>query len=577
MAGTHTNPINVNGMFKRAGSWFALFMREGGLEGEILYLGSMHTMASLTANKNRLIDITPTFEGRKVPYKVVSCPAELTLISKYGNIRFTFADTTKIIAEGDPGMGLRFERTMSGHDSAHPRKDGAWEAFFTKICAVIFKGLNGSSFDFNDGKTPWNWEALASGAIYGQTRPAPNGTFTLVIEESMFGGTVRDSYPTYAEAKASMQADWDNFVNKLPEFKGPYEEVRLQCEYVLWSFLVGPAGNSRYPMMSMFAGMVGSQWQMCQNAVALHDHIDLAIDLLLGPIDRAGPDGQLPDGYDDTMLESLMVKPPLHGWAVQEIMKHHDLLKEVSLDKLEMLYTGMGKWADWFLTLRDEDGDGLPVVYHSDETGLDACTMFVNHSVLVSPDVCAYLVLLLEAVGDLAKLLGKADADMWYGKATSLLNNMMENLWDGEHFVGMVPDTREKLFSGSVVHYMPAVLGNRLPKDILDKLVDGLSDKEHFFTEWGIASEDLTSDYYSNAGFGRGCVIPPVMFFLCTGLWDTHRREDARAFADNYLRGLGNANFAFFLDAQRGNGMYGCSSWSCCTYMTLARLLSENT
>jgi hypothetical protein len=40
----------------------------------------------------------------------------------------------------------------------------------------------------------------------------------------------------------------------------------------------------------------------------------------------------------------------------------------------------------------------------------------------------------------------------------------------------------EKLYSGSIVHYIPAILGNRLPKNIIDKMVDDLTDTEKFLS-----------------------------------------------------------------------------------------------
>jgi hypothetical protein len=45
-------------------------------------------------------------------------------------------------------------------------------------------------------------------------------------------------------------------------------------------------------MIQMFAGIMGSQWQMCQNAVALQENFDIALDLLLAPLDRQSAEGQ---------------------------------------------------------------------------------------------------------------------------------------------------------------------------------------------------------------------------------------------------------------------------------------------
>ncbi|MDR0937530.1 MAG: hypothetical protein LBM98_12715 [Oscillospiraceae bacterium] len=572
---THNKPVSIDGsMFKHSGAWFGLFSRN--FPETAFFLGTCRGMAALAPDKNRLIDIFPTFNGEKVAYTIDARPAELTLVTERGNVRFTFADLTKLLAEGDAGMGLRFEKTMVQHESVHPRKDGAWEAFFRMTSAFIFKGLNGSGFNFNDGKTPWVWEKLSSDKIFGATTPAPDGTFTLVLEEFTYGGAVRDSYPDYAEAKAAMQLAWDGFIEALPTFSAPFGDNLDEAVYRLWTFLTAPSGTAKYPMIQMFAGVMASQWQMCQNAVALQEHIDLAVDLMLGPIDRQGPLGQLADIYDDISFESQMLKPPVHGWAVKEIMKNHDLIAETSREKIELLYSGMGKWGDWFMNYRDEDGDGLPSVVHSDETGLDDSTLFREHIQITTPDLAAYLVILFEATGDLAKILGKPESEIsaWYKKSTDLLKRLTDELWDGEHFVGLVPGTREKIFSKSVEHYIPAILGKRLPANIINKLADDLT--ESFLSPWGLASEALDSEYFTSEGFGKGCVIPPVMTFICTGLWETERRDTARLFAERYCKALAaDGKFPFFIDAKDGSGLYFGCSWSNCAYVILARLLSE--
>jgi hypothetical protein len=565
-------------MFKRRGAWFGLFTSLGmpGTESGFC-LGTLHGMAALAPEKNKLINVFVTFNGEKIAHTIEAFPSELTLKTAHGNVRFTFADATKIIAEGDVGMGLRFEKNMVQHETVHRRRDGAWEAFFRLTCSVVFKGLDGSAFDFNDGVEPWDIEKLGSGQIYGQTRPGPDGRFTLVMEESTTGGVVRDTYPTYAEAKASMQADWDAFVEAMPVFAEPYEKTREACEYLLWSFLTNPCGSAKYTMIQMFAGVMASQWQLCQNAVALQEHTELAVDLLLAPIDRMGPLGQLPDMFDDLQCESLMVKPPLHGWAVLEIMKRRDLLKACSREKLEKLYDGMGKWALWFMTYRDEDKDGLPSLYHSDETGFDDCTLWEKHLQITSPDIASYLTLLFEAVGALAKLLGKPkdEAESWYKQSKDILDRMIAVLWDGERFAGLVPETREKIYSDSSLHYMPVILGDRLPKDILRKLAADLSDPDTFFSPRGIASEKMTSAHFSPFGWGRGCVLPPAMLFIVTGLWDTEHRAFAKAAAENYCKTLGETNFPFFIDPKTGTGMYYGCSWTNCAYTALGRLISE--
>ncbi len=134
--------VNINGsMFKRSGAWFGLFQK-GSIYGDTaLHLGTCHGIAAKAPDKNKLIDIYPTYEGRKVPYTIKTVPAEMTLVTSHGNVRFTFADKTKLMAEGDAGMGLLFEKTMAQHETVHPRKNGAWEAVFRLSSSFISRVL----------------------------------------------------------------------------------------------------------------------------------------------------------------------------------------------------------------------------------------------------------------------------------------------------------------------------------------------------------------------------------------------------------------------------------------------------
>ena len=158
MSDKYNIPVSIDGrMFKRFGAWFGIFQRAVPFSDETLFLGTCRGMAAMAPEKNRLIGFAPTYGGKKVPHTVQAFPSELKIVTKYGDIRFTFADETKMVAKGDSGMGLQFEKNMVKHESVHPRKNGAWEAFFRSTCAIVFKGLEGSSFTFDDGKgnPPW--------------------------------------------------------------------------------------------------------------------------------------------------------------------------------------------------------------------------------------------------------------------------------------------------------------------------------------------------------------------------------------------------------------------------------------
>ncbi len=564
-------------LFKRRGAWFGLFVRANGYGTSELHLATVHGAAFRAREGSKLIDLWPTFEGRRVPFVIQAEADELTLLTRYGNVRFTFGSSTLLMAEGDPGMGLHFEKTMEQHETVKPRRDGAWEAAFRWSCSIVFRGVNGSSFSFGDY---WNWPKLSSFAIEGNTVPGPDGRFTLVLEEFTHAAMMHDDYPGYAEAKASMRADWEQFYQAMPKFCEPLEAGRAAAQYTLWSYLLDPTPGLAHNMLLMLPpSEIGSQWQMCQDAVALEPHLDTAIDVLLSPLDRVSPYGQFSDLYNDATTVTQMIKPPVHGWSIKQFLRRRDLQKELPAEKLEQLYTAVGRWGNWFFLCRDEDGDGLPAYEHGDETGFDDCTLFIDHMQMASPDLSAYLVLLFEAEGDLAKLLNKpqAEIDGWYQKSQQLLARMLELMWDGEHFCGIVPYTGERVLSKSLIHYIPLVLGNRLPPDVLDKMAADLCKEGDFLTPYGLATERLDSDWFdaSIRSISRGNIVPPSMLFICSGLLDSRRKDAGQMIAMRYCKALVDFGMPFLIHPIYGSGISAGGSWPVCAFTVLGRMLTE--
>ena len=96
----------------------------------------------------------------------------------------------------------------------------------------------------------------------------------------------------------------------------------------------------------------------CLCAAALSGDLPLAMDLLLGQLDEQSPDGQVPVFFDDMRGLTQTVVPPAQGWALEQLMRRHDLKKELPRETLEALYAGLSKWSRWYDAFRD-GGDGL--------------------------------------------------------------------------------------------------------------------------------------------------------------------------------------------------------------------------
>ncbi len=364
----------VGSIFKRRGSWFGITVRSSSYGSSAMFLSTLHGGACRAKDGNKLIDLYPTFEGRRVPYVVQREADELILLTRYGNVRFTFGSSTLLMAEGDPGMGLHFEKNCEQHETVKPRKGGAWEFAFRWTCSLVFRGLEGSGFTFDKY---WDAPKLSSGEVKGDTVPGPDGRFTLALEEFTHAAYPREDYPAYAAARADMRKDWEDFYAAMPKFIEPFEQGRERAEYTLWSLLTDPTLGLDHTMIVMLGNEIASQWQVCQDGAALEPHLETALDLILGPLDRVSPYGQFCDLYNDVTTVTQMIKPPVHGWAILEIMRHRDLKKEGPKEKLEELYTAVGRWGQWFLDCRDEDGDGIPAYEHGDETVFDDCTLFI--------------------------------------------------------------------------------------------------------------------------------------------------------------------------------------------------------
>ncbi len=566
--------------FTRSGSYFGIYaankgFRRGGVNygtGK-LYIGSRRGGIS-QRKTNELIGIHPTYNGKKVPFAVITSPTELVLRTAHGEITCCFPENGLLYIQGKTGLGLCLNKDMEIHEIMKKRPGKAWEGVFRWTCSCIFNPLRGD-LEMN---APWDWEKLTTPVVEGNVLPDVNGEFLLAVDESEPAGCVRAAYPSYADGLANVTADWQAFLNKIPHFVSPLDERRTEVAYVLWSHLVSPAGKIQRSLMYMSGTSCASSWQMCQNAVALHDNMEVTVELLLNMIDQAGPEGQFPDFYDDMRAIFQLTKPPLQGWALKWIMQFHDLRAEVPREKLQYMYQGFARWADWFMLYRDDDHDGIPQYEHGDESGCDDNTIFIDQPVMECPDLCAYLGLLFEALGDIAKILDKpaAEAENWYSRSRDIIEKMLSAFWNGERFIALTNGTHNVVASDSVLYYVPIILGKRLPQQVIDKMAQDLSVEGDWLTQYGLASEKLSSSEFRITGMGKGMVIPPTNLEIVTGLYDAGKHELARKIAMRYCTAIRDGGISMLINPLagiRGPGFSG--SWPSCAYIALANLCSN--
>lgn len=82
----------------------------------------------------------------------------------------------------------------------------------------------------------------------------------------------------------------------------------------------------------------------------------------------------------------------------------------------------------------------------------------------------------------------------------------------------------------------PNLLGERLPKEIFRKLVEGLKEEGRFLTPYGLATKRVGGRHYRSDGW-RGPIWAPPMMFIVEGLARggevAFARELAARFCDN--------------------------------------------
>lgn len=568
--------LRLKYMFTRRGAYFGIASdvttRYTGLSYQTakLYIGSRRgTSTGDPEQEKDMVFLTPMYGGREVGYAVRTTPTELILTTAYGEIRACMADDHLMLIRGENGLSLQLHNKMRPREIMKKRGGKAWEGIFRWRCSLLLNPLTGGL----DMDAPWDGMAQTTPAFRGVVQPDGEGRFLLAVEESIYAAKARPEYPTYEAALADVTADWEEFLSHIPPVDESLANTRIEAAWNLWAFLLNPSGFIKRPHMMMAASSVASSWQMSHNAAALRDNLPLAMDLMTNMIDGISPMGQLPDMVDDGRSMAQGLHPPAQGWALQWIMQNHDLGKEVPREMLEFMYDGYARWADWFLLARDDDRDGLPQYDNGDESGFDDCSPFEFHTVLETPDLAAYLVLIYDCLSKLAESLGRAKAvGEWARRADALTQRIISEFWNGERFVALTNNSHEVVSTDSLFFYLPLILGKRLPQEIIDKMTADLLVEGDYLTPYGLCIERLDSDFFRLAGMSRGWVLPASNLMILTGMYQAGKREEAKMIARRYCDACAKWGISMLIDPIRGTPNGFACSWPANTFLVLANM-----
>jgi glycogen debranching enzyme len=322
-------------------------------------------------------------------------------------------------------------------------------------------------------------------------------------------------------------------------------------------------------MSKKFMSSVWS-WDHCFNALAVARlGAQAALEQFMAPFVLQAPNGALPDMWNpNTETVWGVTKPPIHGWCFGKLMEQFAYPDET----LQTVYEHLEKWTNWWFTYRDEDHDGIPGYPQGCDSGWDNSTVFDNGYFISSPDLPAYLAIQMNTLARISKQLGDASkAEEWKNRSAALVDKMLEHLWKDSHFVAI--QSHSHGFHSeptSLLVHMPVVLGDLLPKEVMDKTVEIL--EKRFLTEHGFATEAPDSPRYEPDGYWRGPIWAPTTYLLIDGLRSGGYNELAKTVAKRYLHmsdTIAKGNYENF-DALTGVGLRAPGyTWSASVYMLL--------
>jgi putative isomerase len=546
--------------FSYRGSYmsFTRFQGRGNTPGKLQML-----QVSRRSSKIDFFQVEAVRDGKVVETSFKATPEKLILSHGDGMIEICF-QSPEIIRFRAKNLGLRL--SMERKFYYLPIHKDQFRYMVDNIKFVITK-LKGQA---EVGKKPVGDKKHKT--AYHQFQydllPNPDEMAEVIVEEYVSEWQPKEYRLSFDDCVLKTKKEFSEWLGTMPYFPAEYMNRTRQAMYLNWSCLVAPRGwIKREGMLMSKTWMNGIwSWDHCFNAVATSfTNMDLALDQLHVVFDNQDELGALPDGTFENNLQWGHLKPPIHGWTIEQMMKYG----EVSDEMINSIYVPLVQWSNFWLNYRDDDRDGVVQQNHGNEAA-DNATVYDIGLPVESPDLCVHMVYQMDVLSMLAGKLGKwKDSIEWKRKADILQEKFIKELWDGEKFIHKVSITGEYNKDAiSFLSYMPIMIGYRLPDEIKDKLVQGI--KNYLVTPYGIATESPESKLYQPDGYWRGPIWAPIVHLMVTGIEKAGEPELAKKIAMNFCKTINENGFAENFDATTGKPLRDPSyTWTSSAFLIL--------
>ena len=463
--------------FSRRGSFLCVLEND---TDRYLYL-SVTRSPEMWAQRLHLIRIAPVLGSTELPYAYDVEPGRLTVRTSVGQVLCSFDRDGRLHIRGQ-GNGLRLMAELLPGETVIPRECSAWEASFETVGRLLFVPVNGK-LDCHYRKGSFTLDCL----------PGTDTAFDVIVENEMESSAVLPFYPSFDECVRDAELDFDRYAKRFPVLPENLRKKARLAAWVIWTHTLGPAGLLKAPVVYMTRSqwVRAFSWQQSFQAMAACGDLREAWKLLLNVFDYADRCGQLPDSIGDLGGTWRVTKPALQGLAMLWLTENIGT-DELTEEDFSALYSRLTRTTRWWLTFRDRNGSGLPQYFHADESPGEFCSVFSKGVPLYAADIASFVALSAEACGKLAGRLGKKNEEQeWLAISKKIIDRMIALLWDGDRFQAKLVQTGETVESRCILAFLPVMLGNRLPREIMDKLLTHLTNAQEYLTPSGLAVEHL--------------------------------------------------------------------------------------
>lgn len=510
-------------------------------------------------------------DGEAVPYDLVVSETRLRIVHRYNQAEYAelCISDESIIHSRLAGVSLQLTAVKSRYDSLMPYGSNQWEYhLYSKEIKLMFTLLQGDV----DIRAPW--KVVGNEAI--EIVMNPKDEECRFVIESYKTIWQKKTYEDYAQACERVDFHYEQWLQHMPTVLEQYEPSRKLAAYITWSCVIHPEGQLKDYAMYMSKNWMFNiwSWDNCFNAMMLSSHHpELAMAQLDIFIKHQDESGIYADFINDKFLSFNCCKPPIHAWAFSQMRKQNEWFNDLAI--VARMYDSLTRATNYWLEHRRADAFRLPVYNHGNDSGWDNASIFHDGIPVEAPDLAAHLIRQLDILSEMAAELQREDeATAWKKEADKLYELLMERLvQDGRFVARYAPEDRIIEQQDSLILMMPIIIGYRLPRDMVETLVNTLVDR--FEATFGLCTESHASPLYRENGYWLGPIWAPVTYLFIDALRFNGYNELATRLACKFMDLTLVGGMAENFDPFSGEGLVDPAfTWTSSVFLMLAEQFS---